>query len=42
MLLLSEDGVVRLELVLFEELLAIGDLHVEQGVAHAEKLVRFR
>ena len=41
-LLLREDGVVGLEVVLFEELLAVRDLHVEQGVAHAEELVGLR
>ena len=39
MLVLRQDSVVGLELVLLEEALAIGDLHVEQGVAHRKELV---
>ena len=42
MLLLGEGGVVGLKVILLEELLAVRDLHVKQGVAHAEKLVCFR
>ena len=42
MLLLGEDGVVGLKVILLEELLAVRDLHVEQGVAHAEELVGLR
>lgn len=39
MLFLSQDGIVGLEAVLGEERLAVGDLHVEQGVAQAKELV---
>ena len=40
MLLLGEDGVVGLKVILLEELLAVRDLHVKQGIAHAEQLIR--
>lgn len=36
-LVLSEDGVVGLELVLLKEVLAVRSLDVEQGVAHADE-----
>ena len=36
-LVLGEDSIVRLELVLLQQLLAVSDLHIEQGVAHAEQ-----
>jgi hypothetical protein len=35
--LLREDGVVGLQAVLLEEGLAVPDLHVKEGVAHAEE-----
>ncbi len=36
-LLLSEDGVVGLKFILGQQLFTIRDLHVEQGIAHAEE-----
>ena len=39
LLLLSEDGIVGLQPVLLEESTTILDLHVKEGVTHAEKLV---
>lgn len=41
-LLFGEDGIVSLQIVLFEELLAVSDLHIEEGIPHAKELVRLR
>ena len=37
---LCEDGIVRLQFVLLEDLLSISDLHVQERVAHAKERVR--
>lgn len=37
--LLGQDGVVRFEAVFFEQRLAVPDLHVKQGISHAEERV---
>lgn len=34
---LCEDGIIGLEVVFGEQRFAIGDLHVEQRVAHAKE-----
>lgn len=39
-LLFSKDSVVGLEVILLQELLAVEDLNIKEGVAHAEKRVR--
>jgi hypothetical protein len=36
-LLFSKDGIVSFEVVLLQKLLAIVDLDIEEGVAHAEE-----
>lgn len=37
LLSLGENGIVRLEVVLFEKFGSVDDLHVEEGVTHSEK-----
>jgi hypothetical protein len=39
-LLFREDGVVGLQIILLQQLLAVSDLHIEEGVPHAKELVR--
>ena len=39
MLLLSKDSIVRLEVVFLQKLLAVVDLNIEKGVAHAEERI---
>lgn len=41
-LLFSKDGIVGLQIVLFQQLLGLSDLHIEEGVPHAKELVRLR
>ena len=41
-LLFSEDSIVGLQIVLLQQLLAICDLHIEEGIPHAKELVRLR
>lgn len=40
MLIFCKDGIVGLEVVFLEELFAICDLHVKQGISDAENRVR--
>jgi len=37
MLFLSQNSIIRLQVVLFEELLAVGNLDIKQGVTQAEE-----
>jgi hypothetical protein len=37
MFLLSQDRIIRFQTVFLKELFSIPNLHIEQGVTHAEK-----
>lgn len=40
MLLFGQDSVVRFQIVLFEEILSIGDLNVQEGIPHTKEAIR--
>lgn len=42
MLLISQDGIVGLEAVFFEEILSTSDLEVEKGISHTKYSVGHR
>jgi hypothetical protein len=40
MLLFGQDSVVRIQIVLFEEILSTGDLNVQEGISQTKEAIR--